>query len=523
MEFDELIKQVESSNLPEKNKKLCRDLLHANAWMQRQLEEKKLSIKRLRKIFGIKTEKRRNLKDPKRKGSGQAKNSKSNDEQHDTQTQCSSGGEKPNGHGKRGCDDYPEAVCQHHPHHKLKAGDLCPLCLTGKLYGLEPGRILRIDGQSPLCATIHEVERLRCALCGEVFKAEVSIGEGRFTEGAKSIVAIFKYGSGIPFYRTEGLSKSLGTLVSDSTQWDMVESVADSARPVWTVLQQQAACGELVINDDTSNKILEFMADKDDENSRSVFTTGIVSKVEGHTINLFFTQKQHAGENLKDILEKRPTGLSPPIQMCDAASRNYPKEIETIVSNCLDHARRNFYELYDVWPEQIGKILELFGQIYLNERIAKKKDLDKEQRLKWHQKESAPVMEELFHYCTGLIDSKEVEPNSSFGKAIRYLTKNHWEKLTRFLHVAGAPISSAEVERLLKTAVLHRKNSLFYKTQMGALVSDILMSVIQTSIKAGKNPFHYLTTLQQHAKRVWGEPAKWLPWNYEAALAAVHA
>jgi len=39
-----------------------------------------------------------------------------------------------------------------------------------------------------------------------------------------------------------------------------------------------------------------------------------------------------------------------------------------------------------------------------------------------------------------------------------------WEGLTRFLHVEGAPLDSNIVERALKRAIQHRRNSLFYKT-----------------------------------------------------------
>src|SRR5438309_5219199 len=42
-------------------------------------------------------------------------------------------------------------------------------------------------------------------------------------------------------------------------------------------------------------------------------------------IALYFTGCKHAGENLAEVLKQRPPGLSPPIQMCDALSRNVPK------------------------------------------------------------------------------------------------------------------------------------------------------------------------------------------------------
>src|SRR3989338_5982425 len=94
------------------------------------------------------------------------------------------------------------------------------------------------------------------------------------------------------------------------------------------------------------------------------------------------------------------------------------------------------------------------------------------------------------------IENKEVEPNSELGQAIDYFLK-HWNGLTAFLRVEGAPLSNAEVEQLVKRCVLRRKGSMFYKTEAGAWIGDILMSLIETSRFAKKNPFDYLMALQK--------------------------
>ena len=111
-----------------------------------------------------------------------------------------------------------------------------------------------------------------------------------------------------------------------------------------------------------------------------------------------------------------------------------------------------------------------------------------------------------------------MEPNSGLGRAISYLLK-HWEKLTLFLRAAGAPIDNNIVERALKRAILHRKNSLFYKTRKGAQMGDLFMSLIHTCELNGANPFDYLTELQRHAEELKQNPAAWMPWNYRETLA----
>ena len=97
--------------------------------------------------------------------------------------------------------------------------------------------------------------------------------------------------------------------------------------------------------------------------------------------------------------------------------------------------------------------------------------------------------------------------------------RKHWQELTLFLRKAGAPLDNNLCEQVLKKAILHRKNALFYKTAKGAHVGDTFMSLIHTCCLVGTNPFDYLTTLQHHATELSSKPHEWMPWNYRDTLA----
>jgi hypothetical protein len=86
-------------------------------------------------------------------------------------------------------------------------------------------------------------------------------------------------------------------------------------------------------------------------------------------------------------------------------------------------------------------------------------------------------MEELHDWFERQFIKKKVEPNSSLGQAITYML-NHWENLTMFLKEPGAPLDNNIVERALKMAILHRKNAYFFRTQFGAAIADLFMSII---------------------------------------------
>ena len=181
------------------------------------------------------------------------------------------------------------------------------------------------------------------------------------------------------------------------------------------------------------------------------------------------------------------------------------------------HARRRFVDVVPNFPEECRYVLESLAQVYGYDAQAEERGLSPEERLRFHQEHSGPVMERLHAWLRAQFEEKKVEPNSGLGSAITYCLK-HWDRLTLFLRQARAPLDSNVVERALKKAILHRKNSLFYKTENGAEVGDLFMSLIHTSELNGANPFDYLTELQKHRRELFRSPAEWMPWNYRNTL-----
>jgi hypothetical protein len=189
-------------------------------------------------------------------------------------------------------------------------------------------------------------------------------------------------------------------------------------------------------------KILELLKEINEKSSRKgMFTTGIMSLVEGRTIALFFTGSKHAGENMTDLLKQRQAELDPPIQMCDALSRNTSREFKTILANCLVHGRRNFVDVAENFPEETAHVIDQIALVYRNDETVKEQNLSPQERLLFHQRESAPVMKNLKQWFSQQIEQKKTEPNSGLGKAIAYMLK-HWDPLTLFLRVPGAPLDN---------------------------------------------------------------------------------
>lgn len=503
------------SALSEEEHRQLKGVLETLGRLTQELEKKRTSIYRLRELlFGPRTEKTAAVLNNKQRSSSAGSQSRSNGKR-----------KKIKGHGRHKAADYKGAKRIAVPHESLKSGAPCPQTdCTGKVYPLkEPGVIVRIKGMPPLPATVYELEKLRCNPCGTVFTATApeGISEQKYDETAVSLIALLKYGAGFPFNRLEQLEANFGIPLPATTQWDLVDSAATQLAPLFEHYIDEAAQGEVLHNDDTPMKILDLMKENEDRENTSqrtgMFTSGVISKCGDNLVALFFTGRNHAGENLSRILANRAEQLEAPIQMCDALSRNKPAEFETILANCLGHGRRKFVEQVTNFPQDCRYILEALGKVYAYDAIARDRKMSPDARLQFHQENSKPLMADLHQWFEKQFEEKLIEPNSGLGEAIAYMLK-YWQALTLFLRAAGAPLDNNICERALKKAILHRKNALFYKTQNGARVGDLFMSLIHTTELAGINAFDYLCALQRHAEKVSEDPGQWMPWKYQQTL-----
>src|SRR5271169_1671694 len=319
------------------------------------------------------------------------------------------------GHGRNGAGAFVSSQKVAIAHAKLKHGDRCPECEKGNVYGQkEPKVLVRIVGQAPLAAIVYSLERLRCGACGQVFTAEEPEGVGpeKYDATAAAMIAQLKYGSGTPFYRLEKLEGQLGIPLPAATQWEVVEEAAEMVKPARDELIRQAAQGEVVHNDDTSMKVLKLEREPGDERT-GVFTSGIVSTGWGQQIALYFTGRQHAGENLAEVLQQRVADLPPVIQMCDALSRNVPKlppGVEVLLANCLAHGRRQLVEVVQNFPDECRHVLETLGEVYRYDAEARAGGLTAEERLRFHQEHSGPVMEKLHGWLAAQFAELKTEP-----------------------------------------------------------------------------------------------------------------
>jgi transposase len=562
VDLDEVARCLERAKtvLPAKDMEVFEGLRLSVVELIRLLRDRGSTIARLRRIFGISSSEKtsdvlRNQGSPEsteqsasppsgeqpagssdETGTGSTDASNGQDAEDNRSGGDGNGDRKskdtPKGHGRIRASMYQGVRHDHVTHQSLRPGDTCPCCCRSKVYRLKkPACIIRIFGQAPLVAHGWDCERLRCAGCGKVYTARApKEAQGpKYSESAGAMMAMLRYGTGMPLNRLGHLQNNLQMPVPASTQWEVVRDRAPVFEPVYQELCCRAANGSVIHNDDTYMRILEFMGQRraallakgelPDPDRTGLFTTGIISQTDDGPIVLFFTGRQHAGENLNDLLDRRDPELEPPIHMCDGLDRNLPKDHEVVKGNCLVHGRRHIVDEVGNFPEECRHVILELKTVFENEAKCRKHGWTGEERLRFHQRESQQVMMDLQAWMNAQLKERKVEENSGLGKAYNYLLKR-WDKLTLFLRVPNAPIHNNVIERGLKMAIRHRNASLFYRTQRGADVGDMYMTIIYTADLYRENVFEYLTILQLHEADVVANPSAWLPWTYRATLAA---
>jgi transposase len=552
-EGEALIARVHQSGLSAEDAGVVEQVIRLYFWMIFSLQEAKLSLKRLRTLLfgkGAKAPKPRapeaaaSSSEPVGEGAGagtlRSREAAAGVEAAAAAEPGASGTEalaKPTGGhrlgtGRLGAEAYEGAERVECRHEELAVGQRCPVCGQGTLYALPPGGEIRIDGHALLSALRYELQKLRCSGCGQIFTATLpdEAGAEKYSARARAVLALGRYYLGLPFYRLQGYQAMLGVPVPDATQWDQIEKVGDCSYVVFEYLERLAAQGQLIYQDDTAVRILsligenlkmraqaEAMGLSRPKERTGMYTTALVVKVGEQTICLYYSGRAHAGENLKALLAQRQVDLSKPLVMSDALLSNEVEETTLIRCHCLAHGRRQFSDLADVFPQECQVVIDALKQVFDHDEQARDEQMSPEARLVYHRDYSGPIMDDLKRWLDTQFDDRLVEPNSSLGKAVAYM-QGHWETLTRFLSVAGAPLDNNLVERALKLFIRQRKNSLFYKTEYSAYIASVLTSLIATCLHAGVNALEYLVALQEHRTEVFAAPEAWLPWTYQARL-----
>ena len=440
-ELDEILLRAKPA-LSDQQYRLLEGVLATFVYVMLKLQNAKTSIKRFqRMLFGHRTEHKRNvLERAAAPGDSNAHAGAGSVPALSGEVSVPVPRPPQPGHGRNAAQAYSGAPIVQCDHLELESGDRCPQCDKGRVYDSPPRSIVKVVGQAPLGATVYKLQRLRCRLCDAVFTAPLPAAVAslpKYDSSCASMIALLRYGNGMPHFRLEGLQASLYVPLPDATQWDIVSKAVPAPRAVFQALIVQAAQAPLLHSDDTPMKVLSLMKERAKAEAggvkpvaKAINTSGIVAVLQDNAnerrkVVLFFTGHAHAGKNMERVLAHRAEELQPAMQMCDALSANVAGEFTTILANCLAHGRRQVVDVAEQFPAAARHVVEALAQVYTHDAQCREQACSPEQRLSLHRQHSQPVMEALHTWIAAQIAGKHVEPNSGLGKALNFKRAVH--------------------------------------------------------------------------------------------------
>lgn len=152
---------------------------------------------------------------------------------------------------------------------------------------------------------------------------------------------------------------------------------------------------------------------------------------------------------------------------------------------CWAHSRREFFDLLEIYPIEITKVVNLIDDLFAIERKARTWDELKKLR----EVDSVKKLEEI----KNLLHEYQAQffGEDNFCKAIHYVL-SAWAEFTAFTKDIQLPLSNNDAERALRHAVLGRKNFYGSKTINGADTAAILYTIIESCKKAQLDPVAYI-------------------------------
>ncbi|MFP4283368.1 MAG: transposase [Opitutales bacterium] len=450
------------------------------------------------------------------------------------------------GHGRNGAGAYTNAK---HIMHMLLAGvigSICHACGIGRMSRYREKLVVVIKGQPLFAGAVHHFEQARCRLCGAIVTAE---GKAIITRGlgssyitydwsACAMLVVMHYFAGMPFKRLEALQAGWGIPMPDANQWALADASAELLLPLYDALERHGVHNATALRiDDTGSMIIEVrqkiraeisaleeLGASTSDVRTGINVTGVHLETEQGKVLLFFTGRHHAGEIIDRILEHRSAtqhGGTKLVKVSDAASKNFSHahrdELEEAVCNA--HAYLKFRAIKGQYPEEYSLAGEVYKRVFDNDDVAKAQGMSPHERMLHHRAHSLPEMRRLKKMCSDRLRSKLVEPNSPLWEPLTFII-NQWGRLTRFCHVPGIPLDSNIVEQMLIIPVRYLAGSFNYKSQNGAEVGDLHMTLVATANANGVEPVAYLTECLANHEDLAQRPEHYLPWIYRARLQA---
>lgn len=156
---------------------------------------------------------------------------------------------------------------------------------------------------------------------------------------------------------------------------------------------------------------------------------------------------------------------------------------------CWVHARRGFKKSMESDKKRSSEALELIGELYRVEAIARTKGADSKEILRLRTELSVPALERIKEWAQ--TQDAALNPKSLVAVACRYMLKR-WEKLTYYTTDGSILIDNNPIESRFRGVALGRKNWLFAGNHQSAERSGMIYSILESCVLNNVEPFSYI-------------------------------
>ena len=330
-------------------------------------------------------------------------------------------------------------------------------------------------------------------LVNEVFDGSI------LTSGFAAYLAYHKYELGIPFNHLEKhFANTLGLPISKSNMADYMAKTAEVLTPIYERMRSDLLeTSTKVIHADETTLTLSKQANPDRKKSYVfVYASSFYDDKQIHIYEFNETRSIDPESNyLKDF-----DGYV----ICDDYSGydKLRKNRDNIkLQRCWAHARRKYMDILKAMPEKNRKesiaynIVSKMDKLFKIEEKAHKDKVFGIDLIDLRYKEELPIINKIHD----LVFNYTPKQGSAFEGAINY-TKKVWDDLLPYLDNEYLELSNNLAERCVKPFVVNRKVFQTSGSEVGAIYTVKLFSIIRTAIINGLDPYRYIKYVLENIK-----------------------
>lgn len=330
-------------------------------------------------------------------------------------------------------------------------------------------------------AKIYVIQHVRrkyaCRSCEDTIKTAAMpaqpIPRSIASPGLLSHVFVSKFEDHLPLHRQEKMLRRIGIDIPRATLSSWVIRGAALFRPMMKLIHKNIIGHDVAYSDETTLQVLK-------EPNKGVGSKKYMWLFAGGKPDKFAYYYHYHHSRSHSVPLNFFDGYKGYIH-CDG----FPgydtlsaKSSDIILSGCMYHARRKFFEIAKVTQTKEGVSHDVLKFITRLANIEEEiKEWNNDDRFNYRLEKAKPVLDDLYACLVEALPC--TLPKSPLGQAVSY-TLNQWPKLITYLQDGRLENNNNRSERAIKPFVIGRKGWLFADSVAGAESAAIIFSLVET-------------------------------------------